>query len=66
MYGAMLYLQPTDKGWWAYYRARGSKGLMWDMSYLIVVEVMGNKEAVLENMNRMTDRRTGSEFTDGV
>ena len=50
----------------ACYRARGTKCLMWDMSYLIVVEVMGNKEAALENMNRMTDRRTGSEFTDGV
>ena len=39
---------------------------MWDMSYLIVVEVMGNKEAALENMNRMTDRRTRSEFNDGI
>ena len=38
---------------------------MWDMSYLMVVELMGIKEAVLDNLNRMTDRRTGSVFTDG-
>jgi hypothetical protein len=56
---------PTDKGWRACYRATSTKCLMWDMSYLMVVEVMGNKEAVLEKMNRMTDRRTGSVFTDG-
>ena len=56
---------PTDKGWRACYRATSTKCLMWDMSYLMVVEVMGNKEAVIESMNRMTDRRTGSVFTDG-
>ena len=56
---------PTDKGWRACYRAASNKCLMWDMSYLMLVEVVGNKSVVMESMNRMTDSRTGSVFSDG-
>ena len=56
---------PTDKCWRACYRAASTKCLMWDMSYLKVVEVVGDRKVVMENMNRMTDCRTGSVFSDG-
>ena len=55
----------TDKGWRACYRASKSKCLMWDMSYLKLVELVGVKTHVLNTLNKLTDIRTGSVFTDG-
>ena len=65
MWGHAIPDTNTDKGWRACYRASKSKCLMWDMSYLKLVEVVGDKTLVMETMNKLTDSRTCSVFTDG-
>ena len=55
----------TDKGWRACFRASRSKCLMWDMSYMKLVEVMGSKTCVIETLNKLTNISTGLVFCDG-
>jgi len=54
---------PTDKGWRACFRAASKSCLMWDQSYLHLVELVGEKEVMLDNLNKLTDNRTGKVFT---
>ena len=56
---------PNDKGWRACYRAAASKCIMWDFSYLRLVQLEGRPELLMEKINMVTRGGAGGSLSLG-
>ena len=57
---------PTDKCWRQTHRAVTSGSVMWDVSYLKLIEMCGDTETLLAGLNRLTDPATEQVFMFGA
>ena len=65
LWGCKIPHFPNDKAWRACYRAASSKCLMWDFSYLKLIELEGNVDLLLTKLNEFTREDSGGRFQWG-
>ena len=56
---------PTDKCWRQTFRALTRGCVMWDVSYLNLIQISGPKQIILDKLNTLTHIETGNVFEFG-